>query len=210
VTPSERPRISSRSRRLLALAIGLPLCHITGTAWHEIVGHGLTGTMFGATITEIHVMGVQLWPSVRWEGWTGQYGSCDMTEIPSAAGRQWMSLGGSLSTWLVAVIAAVLLWSRRWRGWPRFVLLWLSLWWIDMFTYTLPTWGLRRSILWGGTYSEPYEAAVKLGMPGAFFQALVIISSILLAANTTLVLLRSRRTAADANASIQGIPGTPS
>jgi hypothetical protein len=117
-----------------------------------------------------------------------------------------MELGGSASTWLVSVAAIGLLWLRRWRrpgrvhrpgrGWPRVVLILLGLWWIDLFTYTLPTWGLRRSIFWGGTKSEPYEAAVALGVPGWLFQTFVIVSSLALATAWTTYLNRARRNAA--------------
>jgi hypothetical protein len=77
-----------------------------------------------------------------------------------------MSFGGAASTWLVSVIAVCLLWMRQWRGRARRVLAWLGVWWIDVFTYLMPSWGLKRSVLWGGTHSEPYEAAVALGAPG--------------------------------------------
>jgi hypothetical protein len=113
-----------------------------------------------------------------------------------------MELGGSASTWLVSVAAIGLLWLRRWRrpgrvhrpgrGWPRVILILLGLWWIDLFTYTLPTWGLRRSILWGGTKSEPYEAAIALGVPGWLFQAFVVVSSIALATAWVVGIVRDR------------------
>ena len=86
-----------------------------------------------------------------------------------------------MSTWTVSFIAIVVLWCKPWRGWPRTVLIYLGIWWIDLLAYTWTTWGLRHSILWGGTYSEPYEAAINLGIKGWVFQAFVLISCTALA-----------------------------
>ena len=186
---SARPAAPWRGR-ILSIAAGLFLCHLAGTAWHELVGHGLVGIAFGGRIEGVHILGFQLYPTVKWDGWTGQYGSCDLEGIDTPYGMYWMLLGGSLSTFVVAAIATVLLWIRSWGRWSRALLLWLSLWWIDMLTYLAPTWGLRRSILWGGRYSEPYDAAVRLGIPGGFFQVFVVVSCALMAITTILFLTR--------------------
>lgn len=50
--------------------------------------------------------------------------------------------------------------------------------WGPLLTYTLPTWGLRRSIFWGGRVAEPCDAAVALGMPRHLFQGCVILISL--------------------------------
>jgi len=63
------------------------------------------------------------------------------------------------------------------------VLVVLSLWWIDLFTYLLPSWGIRRSVFWGqSSHSEPVEAAIGLGIPRAAFQLLAVASCVLMAA----------------------------
>ncbi|MCP4593106.1 MAG: hypothetical protein GY842_20415 [bacterium] len=162
---------------ILLLALGLAV----GTAWHEVVGHGLISVICGGRITGVEVLGIQLWPEPAWTGWPQRYGYCSIADIPTSTGRHLTDLAGSLSTLFVAVGATVLLWVRRWQGWGRLVLIVLSLWWIDVLTYTLPSWGLRRSILWGPVHSEPYDAAVALGVPGGVFQMFVVGSSILLA-----------------------------
>lgn len=187
-----------------SLLFGLVLCHAVGTAWHEVVGHGLTGVACGGRIERVEVLTVQWYPRVEFVGWDGAYGRCRVEGIQTGRGRRLMSLGGSMSTWLVSVGAVCLLWARRWRGRPRVVLAFLGLWWIDLLTYTLPSWGLRRSILWGRVYSEPYEAAVALGVPGPVFQALVVTSSLALAAGLALGLRRTcaaRRSAPDVDRS---------
>jgi hypothetical protein len=79
-----------------------------------------------------------------------------------------------MSTFVVAAIAAYLLWRYRPRGVKRAALFCLSLWATDLLTFTLPSFGLRRYV-WSGTrYSEPYTAAVALGIPGPLFQAFVL------------------------------------
>lgn len=198
-TPDSTRRAAGSSRpariRRFLLHVILPIagCMIVGTAWHEVVGHGLTGVWFGGTITDVEIMGARVYPHFEWRGWSGYYGRIWVDGIDTARGEAWMLLGGAASTWLVSVVAVGLLWMRRWRGWPRRVLAWLGIWWIDLFTYMMPSWGLRRSILWGGTVSEPYEAAVALGAPGWAVQVFVIFSCALLAIALAIRLRRAAR-----------------
>lgn len=166
---------------LYRLILPLAACMVFGTACHEIVGHGLTGVLFGGTITDVEILGARVYPEIKWLGWEGYYGRIWVDGIKTERGEYWMLLGGAGSTWLVSVIAVCLLWMRQWRGPARRVLAWLGVWWIDMFTYLMPSWGLKRSILWGGARSEPYEAAVGLGAPGWAVQVGIVGSCILLA-----------------------------
>ncbi|RMF85891.1 MAG: hypothetical protein D6744_00600 [Planctomycetota bacterium] len=169
-------------RTAVACAVGLALCLPCGTLCHELLGHGLTGVLLGGRITELHVLGVDLWPRPRWVGWQGYYGWCGVEGLSSDAADAWMGLAGSASTWLVAAVASVALWLRRWRGVARVALVCASLWWIDAATYLLPAFGLKRSILWGGDYAEPYECAMRLGADGPLFLAVVYAGSGLMAA----------------------------
>ncbi len=154
---------------------------VVGTAWHEIAGHGLTAVAFGARVTYVEVTGFQLFPDIRWVGATGRFGYCDNSGVEGVAARALILLAGSLSTWLVGVIAVCLLYLRRWRGWIRILMIALGLWWLDLLLYTLPSLGIPRYFLWGHRYSEPYEAAVALGVPGPVFQGFVIVTSVILA-----------------------------
>lgn len=133
-----------KPRQAVKLALGIPLLLfatlLAGTAWHEVVGHGLTGVLCGGRITHVDILGVQVWPRLRWTGWPTAYGHCLVRGIPTSTGRLVMQLGGSLSTWLISAGAVTLLWARRWRGWRRVVLVCLGIWWVDLFTYTLPSW----------------------------------------------------------------------
>lgn len=170
-----------RPRLLVIYLCLLALCVPAGTFWHEVAGHGLVGMLCGGQITCVEVLGLELYPELDWIGWQGHYGSCGVDGVSSATGESITWLAGSLSTWLVAVVATVLLYLRRWRGLPRAILVCASLWWIDLATYLLPVAGFRRSLFWGGYYSEPYEAAVALGIPGAAFLTAALGSSALLA-----------------------------
>ncbi len=170
-------RISGNVLRYLLL---LALSIMIGTAWHEVVGHGLTAVLCGGNVTYVETLGLRLWPTLGWVGWQCHYGYCETDIVAGGYAEHLVSLAGSVSTWGVAVVSMALLWMRPWRGWPLRVLVVLSLWWADLLTYTLPSWGLRRSILWGRVYSEPYSAAVGLGVPGPVFQAAVVGTSLIL------------------------------
>lgn len=183
-TAEALPQTPRGLRDFLLLCLLVPLSLPFGTLCHEVIGHGLTGILCGGQVTGFEILGFRIWPHFEYLGWDGGYGFAYVDNIPTERGEQWMHLGGSLSTWLVSVAAVGLLWIRRWGRVSSLLLACLGFWWIDLFTYTLPTWGLRRSIFWGGTHSEPYEAAIALGVPGPLFQMLVVFScGLLLIAN---------------------------
>jgi len=168
----------------------LILSHPFGTLCHELA-HGLTATAFGGRIEQLELYGLQLWPRLHWNGWSGRYGQCESSNNNTFTGQALESLAGAMSTWLVSLIAATLLWLRRWTRWPRTILIVLSFWWIDLLTYLLPSWGIPRSLFWGqNQISEPYDAAIALGIPGPAFQAFAIASCALIAAATMMRLRR--------------------
>lgn len=164
--------------RIVATYLGLTLLfYPLGVLCHELIGHGLVGVLVGGRITEVEILGFRAWPDLQFLGWSGRYGACEVVGINSPTGEALMSLAGAMSTFCVGVLATVLLLARRWGRVGRPILITLSLWWIDLATYTLPSWGLPRSVFWGQrTFSEPYEATKSLGIPGAAFQAFVIIA----------------------------------
>jgi hypothetical protein len=175
-------RSAIRTNRFVAGIIAALLCLPVGTAFHELVGHGLTGVLAGGRIVSADVLFFQVWPRLSLHGWQGYYGQCDVQGIPTATGENIMALGGSMSTLIASIAALIVLGFRRWGAWSQAALLAVGVWWIDILTYTLPTWGIRRSIFWGGRVAEPYNAAVALGMSGKLFQAGVLIICPLLAA----------------------------
>jgi hypothetical protein len=174
--------MKTRFARIALKYLGLTLLFFPlGVICHELLGHGLVGVLVGGRISEVEILAFRVWPEVQFLGWSNRYGACEVTGIGTPKGEALMSLGGALSTFCVAAIATVMLWARRWSRVIRPILITLSFWWIDILTYTLPSWGVRRSIFWGQwMYSEPYEAAKSLGIPGPAFQAFVIIACTIL------------------------------
>lgn len=171
-----------RLRFAAKIALVTILIYPLGVVCHEVVGHGLVGVLFGGHINRVEILGFDVYPRLAWKGWMHRYGECDVTGMGSETGESWVALGGALSTWLVSVAAIAVL-IRRKACRRSAIVAALGLWWMDMFTYTLPSWGIPRSIFWGQRkFSEPYEGAVGLGMPGWLFQGLVIVTSVLLAA----------------------------
>jgi hypothetical protein len=166
--------VMSRLPGIARFLIVFILLYPFGVICHELIGHGLPGLLFGGKPTAMHILGLDLHPHVQWRGWQGHYGYVDGTGVQPGWRMHVIGLGGALSTTLVAAVALFLLWRKPRRGYTRLVLISLSLWWLDLFTYTLPSWGIRRSIFWGRVYSEPYEAAVGLGVPGPLFQFFVL------------------------------------
>jgi hypothetical protein len=172
---------SSKVRRTLVNCLAVVVFGlVAGTAWHEIVGHGLTAVAFGARITYIEVLGLQWYPSLKLADRPSHLGQCGHTEINDPTSNAVIRLAGSLSTWFVGVFALALLYAKRWCGWSRLLVIALSIWWADLLANTLASFGISRYVPWPA-YSEPYEAARALGMPGPVFQALVVVSSSALA-----------------------------
>ena len=163
-------RMAQIGRFLLVFILLYP----AGLFIHEVIGHGLPGLIFGGKAEKLHMLGMNLYPRIKWVGWQGIYGYVDGTGVAEGWRMHVIGLCGSLSTAIVAGIALYLLWKKPRRGFFRLALISISLWWLDLFTYTLPSIGIRRSIFWGRKFSEPYEAAVALGCPGVVFQLFVV------------------------------------
>lgn len=83
---------------------GAATCLPCGTAFHELVGHGLTGVLAGGRLTFADILFVQVLPRVELHGWRGYYSSSarSRTSRAFAGGAFAVLLGGSLSTLLAA------------------------------------------------------------------------------------------------------------
>ena len=177
----------------LSYLIFFPVFFVLGLLWHEIIGHGLVGTLAGGQITIIEVLGVNLWPEVHWVGWMGAFAGCEVEFIPTAFGKYLSSLAGSLSTCCVAVLAVILLWIRRWGNLSQIILVCLSLWSFDLLLYILPCWGIPHYIFCGPVRSEPYNAAIKLGIPGPLFQIFAMGTSVGILIGLVICLVRNHK-----------------
>lgn len=186
---------AARHAKIALKYVGLTLTfYPLGVCCHEWVGHGLVGVACGGRIAEVEILTFRVWPEWRHVGWSGRYGECDVVGVSTPRGEAIMALGGAMSTFCVAAAATALLWLRRWGSVSRPILITLSLWWIDLMTYTLPSWGLHRSIFWGqSSFSEPYEAARSLGIPGPLFQTLVVVCCTALVVGLVIRLYRDAR-----------------
>lgn len=163
-----RVLIALRHLAIVAIISAFPI------PWHEIMGHGLVGVLCGGRVTKFQLFGWQFLPEFKWTGTAEGLGVCDHIGIQSKTCMHLTELAGSMSTFLVAVVAAWMLWRFRPRGVKLTALVCLSIWSLDLLTFTLPSFGLRRYI-WSGTrYSEPYQAALALGIPGPVFQVFVL------------------------------------
>lgn len=149
-----------------------------GVLLHE-AGHIASAWLFGARLTRLNVLGLDLIPSLGWRPQPGYYGLASYKGRLTPTQTQVVRLSGSLSTLSAAVAAQAGLWlSRPRRGITRLSVLILSFFWLDILTHTLPTLGVPAYLFFGSraisSTAEAYLAAVDLGMPGWLFQALVI------------------------------------
>ncbi|MDO8629407.1 MAG: S41 family peptidase [Phycisphaerales bacterium] len=177
----DKPGVRTGIRLLAYAAIALAVAP-TGVVWHEIVGHGLASVLCGGRVDRVQCWGLQFVPTLEWSGLGEGLGAADVSGLENSAAEQITQLAGSVSTVLAAAFALLLLRIIRPRGALRLALSCIGLWSLDMLTFTLPSLGFRRYIWFGTTYSEPYEAAVALGIPGPLFQLLAVCGSLLVCA----------------------------
>jgi len=185
----------NKIRMALIFLVCLPICLLLMVVWHELVGHGLTAILTGGRLTLVDLFGVQIWPEFGKPGFLGRI------DWKGAAGyRDVIDVAGPLSTWCVSVLAVVLLWVKRWKGFMHAILVCLSLWWYDILTETLSIWGLPRGIWFHKgrffLYSHGpvhYESAVRLGIPGSLFIIFSIGTSVCLLAGLVIRLIMDHK-----------------
>ena len=186
----DNPRIRFGLRLLAYAATALAVAP-SGVAWHEIVGHGLAGVLCGGRVDRVQFWGLQFVPTLAWTGLGEGLGAADVSGLKNTAAEQITQLAGSVSTALAAAVALLLLRITRPRGVSRLALICVGLWSLDLLTFTLPSLGWRRYIWFGTTYSEPYDAAMALGIPGPLFQLLAVGGSLLVLAGFFVPLART-------------------
>ncbi len=165
-----------------------------GVLIHE-AGHVASALWFGARLTRLNVLGLDLIPHLAPNLLSGYYGY--MTYEGHLADKQHeiVRLSGSLATLGVALAAQAVLWIARPRpGVARLAVLTLCCFWLDVLVHTLPTLGIPAYLLFGvqtiTPAAEAYLAAVALGMSARTFQALAVGSALALFG---LTLIRWRR-----------------
>ena len=150
---------------LLVLVLAVP--------WHEIMGHGLAALLAGGSVTRIQVFGLQLSPTLAWTGIDEGLGFCGIGGVMSQTAAGLVQLAGSTSTLIAAIFAGSLLKISCATGVRRVLLGTMCVWSLDMLTFMLPSIGLRRYVVTGTRWSEPYDAAHLLGCDGPLFQVVV-------------------------------------
>jgi hypothetical protein len=159
-----------------------------GVLLHE-AGHVVSAWIFGARLTRLNVLGLELVPRLGWHPLADHYGLMSFRGALTPHQRDVMRLWGSLATLGAALAAQAILWlTRPHRGAVRLCVLTLCFFWLDILTHTLPTLGIPAYLLFGTrtvtSSAEAYLAAVALGMPGRLFQALAVGVSVALLAAT--------------------------
>ncbi|MFH1613883.1 MAG: hypothetical protein ABIG61_02205 [Planctomycetota bacterium] len=161
----------SKIRPALLFLFCLPLCMLLMAVWHEVVGHCLTAILMGGRITLLDLFNVQIWPEFGKPGLPGR-----MDYVGAPGSRDIVNIAAPLSTWCVSVLAVILLWVRRWKGFMYVVLVCLSLWCYDIFTETLSIWGFPRAVWFHNWHpyfyrgeADHYKSAVNLGISSSLF-----------------------------------------
>lgn len=159
----------------VGILIGVLVCAI---GWHQLAGHGLAALLCGAQITEINVLGVQVYPSLDWEFRSGYFGWVHWNGSLTSQQTAFVALSDGLSTWIVSIIALPLfLRTRQWST-KRIILLALSLYYLDIFVHTLPSLGIPLHLALGNrdpaTLNDGYQAAQTLGIPGSVYQIAIV------------------------------------
>lgn len=168
----------SRVIRSLGVVILVAVLFWLGVLLHE-AGHIVSALAFGAHLTGLNVLGLDLVPRLAWNPLPGYYGYTSYQGHIHAEQEEIVRLWGSLSTFSLALIAQAVLWlTRPRRGIVRLTVLTLCFFWVDMLVHTLPTLGIPSYLFFGTrtitSAAEAYLAAVALGLPGWLFQVLAV------------------------------------
>jgi len=163
------------------------ICGFLYGACHELIGHGLTTIILGGRIASLHLFGFRVFPNF---GWSGIPGGLGIDDIPTQKHQDIVIIMGPISTWLVSLLAVVVLWIRRPKGLLRIVLVCLSLWCYDLLCETWMGWGIPQYLFFS---SRPplhhYEAAVRLGVPISLIYIFSIGTSVCILAGVVLRLI---------------------
>jgi len=156
LTMSHWRRFLSRVVGAVLIALGT-LC--VGTLIHE-TGHALAAMACGARVVEVNVVGLTLYPALRFGHQPGFLGYVRFERALPSPQSQYVSIAGSLSTLVVGLLAQAVLWlvppRRMWSRLIGFAACFLTL---DVAWHTMVMLlGLRSA-----SYAETHTALVALG-----------------------------------------------
>lgn len=148
-----------------------------GTLVHEM-GHASVAIASGAQVTQLNVLGMDLYPTLCINYRPGYFGYVSFDRPLPYPQVEYISAAGSLSTLMVALLAQVILWIAPLRRvWPRLVTVGFCFSWIDILYHTWP-------VLMGSqntARAEAYLALTELGAPGWLIGGAVVgVSALLL------------------------------
>ena len=151
-----------------------------GTLVHECA-HGLVGVAYGARVERLNVLGLDLYPELRFDNSPGYYGRVWLDRSLPDTADHWMRAAGSLGTLLVALACQAWLWTKPpGRKSVQLLVIGFCFSWLDIFWHTSLALLGRRSMM----YAESYNALVALGAPGWLVSAAIVVTSALLLAAT--------------------------
>jgi hypothetical protein len=155
---------------------------------HEL-GHGLTAVALGGKFDSLYfIPGIQIWPHFG-QPFNGQWNHYIAATFFSY-GANWganswqdglVAFMGSGTNAILALVALIALLVFHPRNWLRYPLLAEALMFLDLTLYSsLPLFGLRHFVLWGGYKPEPLLGAEQMGLPEWAFLTLVGLLSMLM------------------------------
>ena len=189
-------------RNILVFILVLGLVALFNLLLHEF-GHCITMDAVGGDCDGVYVTpGIKVWPlkglGQRYSGsWNNYFG---LTHFSQSAPNEWTDglvfLMGSGAVAVLSLLALVVLYAFRPKGWVRFPLLAQSLMFLDLLFYTiLPRWfGLRHFFFIGGDYPEPLDGAIQMGIPESTFITGFLVYSVLMTAVCLRYVLREMHT----------------
>jgi hypothetical protein len=177
-------------KRVLTYLVCFAVSFFLYGVFHELIGHGLTAILLGGSIDSIHLFCFKVFPNFEWSGIPGGVGIDNLEEGKLL---DIVIIVGPISTWVVSLLAVIVLWVRRPAGLLRVILVCLSLWCYDLLGEALLVWGIPKYLFFHSESPFHYEAAVRLGIQDPLFHIFSIGTSICILAGVMLRLIRNNK-----------------
>jgi hypothetical protein len=156
------------------------------TCIHEL-GHLMTVWLFGGRVQYLSMFpGIQLYPAIRWSGWSPYAIYLSYSALPGIQEPDWRyglcTFMGSGATTATAYVALATLHvttgtRRRARLLTTIVLLGSA----DLICYSVfPVLGLRGGLPFAGDKPEPYIGALEIGLPAWAYWSLLAVNALVI------------------------------